>query len=328
MTVAISVILPAYNAARELPRALAPLLRLLQAGEVTEVIVVDDCSTDATLEIARQTGVKVLQTPRNAGPAAARNLGVTRATGAILWFVDADVVVHEDGPSHIRARLASADVVAVFGSYDDRPEARGWLSRYKNLVHRFHHQAAGPQVSTFWAGCGAVRTEAFHAAGGFDAEAYPVSSVEDIELGYRLARLGRIVVEPGFEATHLKDWRLLQVLRADIFRRALPWSRLILRREGLSDSLNIGRVERLRAAVALALVLALAAMIPRPDLWPLVVLLAGSALLLNLRLFGYLRRNGGVFFALSGLLYHQIYYVYSSVVFVWCMLERPLRVRT
>lgn len=321
----ISVVMPAYNMQASLAAALQPLVALLGAGGVTEVIVVDDCSTDRTADIAAAMGVRVVRLAENQGPAGARNVGAGLAQASVLWFVDADVVVHPDGAARIRHAFRETDVVAVFGSYDENPAAPGWLSRYKNLVHRFHHQRAAPDAATFWAGCGAVRAGVFAALGGFDAQTYPHPSIEDIELGYRLRRHGRIRVLPDLQGTHLKSWTLRDVLKVDILRRALPWSRLILRREGLSDTLNIGRAERARALLALALWLSLAMAVFLPGLVLMSGLLAGLAILANPGLFLYLRQRGGLLFALSGLLYHQVYYAYSVAVFLWCLAEVRLR---
>ena len=63
-------------------------------GEVAEIIVVDDGSTDASAAIAADAGVTVLESGGRLGPGGARNVGAAAAAGKILWFVDADVVVH------------------------------------------------------------------------------------------------------------------------------------------------------------------------------------------------------------------------------------------
>ena len=60
----ICVVVPAYNAAHLLPRVLAPLMDMLNAGEIEEVIVVDDCSPDNTAEVARDLGATVITTPQ------------------------------------------------------------------------------------------------------------------------------------------------------------------------------------------------------------------------------------------------------------------------
>jgi glycosyltransferase involved in cell wall biosynthesis len=86
----VSVIIPAFNAERHIAEALTSVQS--QTYRDWEAIVADDCSTDATVEFA--TGfdgrVRIAQSAKNAGPAAARNLGVCHATGELLALLDAD----------------------------------------------------------------------------------------------------------------------------------------------------------------------------------------------------------------------------------------------
>jgi cellulose synthase/poly-beta-1,6-N-acetylglucosamine synthase-like glycosyltransferase len=86
----VSVIIPAFNAAAHLAETLQSVCE--QTYDDWEVAVVDDASTDATIEIARQFGkkFKTVASPRNEGPAAARNLGIVQSTGELLAFLDAD----------------------------------------------------------------------------------------------------------------------------------------------------------------------------------------------------------------------------------------------
>ena len=318
----ISVVVPAYRAAHLLPDVLAPLLAMQRAGEVAEVLVVDDCSPDDTAEVARALGARVLVTPQNGGPGAARNLAATQAAGDILWLVDSDVIAKEEGAAIIRRAFAEPGVMAVFGSYDDAPAGTPWFSRYKNLMHRFYHQRAKREAQTFWAGCGAVDKALFLEIGGFDVETYAVPSIEDIELGYRIRRAGgRILLLRDLEAKHLKVWTVRNAMFTDIFRRALPWSRLMVSREGLADDLNTGWGERLKAGVALALLVQPVLLLAVPGLWPLTLLLALLALLLNWSFARYLAKNGGLALAIGGLLYHQVYYVYSAGAYVWSLFE-------
>jgi glycosyltransferase involved in cell wall biosynthesis len=83
----ISVVIPAYNAARFLAEAVASVRA--QTLPATEIIVVDDGSTDGTGPLAEQLGVKVLA-QKQAGAGAARNRGAEASTGDWLAFLDAD----------------------------------------------------------------------------------------------------------------------------------------------------------------------------------------------------------------------------------------------
>ena len=319
--VTISAIMPAFRAEALLPRVLTPLLAMRDRGELREVIVVDDCSPDRTAEVARGMGATVITTPQNGGPGMARNLAAAGAKGSVLWFVDSDVIADPRGAARVQAAFADPGVTAVFGSYDETPPG-GWFSRYKNLMHRYYHQTARRTAKTFWAGCGAVRADMFARVGGFDVDTYRVPSIEDIELGYRIHTAGGVIcVDPELLGKHLKVWTIRNAIFTDIFRRALPWSRLMIAREGLGDDLNTSRAERMRAVLAGVLILSLPVTALMPCLWGLPLALLVLAVLANLRLYKFFLHHLGALRATAAMLYHQIYYVYSAGAFAWCLFE-------
>jgi glycosyltransferase involved in cell wall biosynthesis len=319
---AISVIMPVFNAEHFLPMVLAPLLEMRGRGEVLEVIVVDDQSTDSSAALAAQIGARVVVSPERGGPGAARNIGSAQAKGEILWFVDSDVIAQPGGPALFQNAFDDPMVVAVFGSYDTLPPARNFASQYKNLSHHYYHQKGRREASTFWAGCGAVRKSAFLEAGGFDVARYTRPSIEDIELGYRLrAGGGRILLLHNLQATHLKRWTVGNVIFTDVVCRALPWARLMLGEIGLTDDLNVSRAERLRAALAGVFFLSILPVAIWPSLFWLPAALLLGAIAVNWDFFAFLRRHRNLGFALLALLFHQLYYVYGSAAFTWCWLE-------
>jgi glycosyltransferase involved in cell wall biosynthesis len=87
----ISVVVPSYNRANVVHEAVQSILA--QTYRVTDVIVVDDGSTDKTLEVLAQFGDRIRVISQvNAGPAAARNSGISLATGEYVAFLDSDDV--------------------------------------------------------------------------------------------------------------------------------------------------------------------------------------------------------------------------------------------
>jgi glycosyltransferase involved in cell wall biosynthesis len=129
----VSVVIPAYNAARYLAEALDSVLA--QTYEPIEVIVVDDGSTDETAEIARRYPVCLIEGP-NGGRSVARNRGIDAASGAFVAFCDADDVCV---PNRIEAQVAHLDahpeasiVSCLIETFVEPGMPRpGWLSNWR-----------------------------------------------------------------------------------------------------------------------------------------------------------------------------------------------------
>lgn len=120
MTLSVSVVIPTYNRARLVQRAVNNVLSECRADD--EIIVVDDGSTDDTAEILRGFGdhIRVIQTP-NGGAGRARNIGVLAARQPLVAFLDSD---DEWIPGRLdpRRRLMEArpDVLFCFSDFTER----------------------------------------------------------------------------------------------------------------------------------------------------------------------------------------------------------------
>ncbi len=332
--------------------AFAPCLAALRQARAacqdlaaTELIVVDDGSTDASPALARAAGARLLAMPAPGGhgPAAARNLGARAAGGDYVFFVDADVALHADALRRaLEAFLADPSLEACFGSYDDVPASPNFLSQYKNLLHHYVHQHAHGQASTFWTGCGAMRLSTFLALGGFDELTYQLPSIEDIDLGYRLRRRGgEILLLKDMQCCHLKRWTARSLLRSDLFERGIPWTVLLWRESrarGTSEpllatgdlvrlpdpalaqkpflmDLNLQTSNRVSVALTALLVVSLLALPIVPAVWPAPILAALLLLALNWRLYSFFARRRGWTFALLAIPWHWLYYFYNSLSF-------------
>jgi glycosyltransferase involved in cell wall biosynthesis len=321
----LSIVVPAFNSARDLRESLPALARSMSPAD--ELLVVDDASIDDTAAVAAALGARVLALGRRSGPSAARNHGAQHAAGSVLLFVDADVVVRPGVVARVRDTFEKEPTVAaVFGSYDATPRAPGLVSKYRNLLHHFVHQQGNPEASTFWAGLGAVRRGVFIEAGGFDVARFPEPAIEDIELGSRLRRAGhRIRLDRHLQGTHLKSWTLISMVRTDLMRRALPWGRLILERAAAAHDLNL-RADQRWSACLLAVALAAVAVAPfRPGLWGAVIVAIAAIVFLNRAFYALLRRQGGLLFAVRAIPLHLLYFLYSGLAFAYVSIEARVR---
>ncbi|MEB3350872.1 MAG: glycosyltransferase [Cyanobacteriota bacterium] len=297
-----------------LPAALAGL------GPEDEALVVFDGDPPPPPAWLSASRARLLRTPRRSGPGVARNQAALEARGDVLLFVDADVELHPTAIARIREHFArDPDLVSVFGSYDDDPVAPGRVSRFRNLLHHHTHSVNAGPAASFWAGCGAIRRDRFLALGGFDGLTYPRPSIEDIELGTRMAAAGdRVLLDPTILCRHHKRWTLVSMLRTDIRDRAIPWSRLILQQRSLPTSLNLDWSARFSGLASLVLVLALP-LLPVPGLGPVaaagLALALGALLLLNRSFYATLVRCDGPLSLLWSVPLHVLYYLSSSLVF-------------
>jgi Glycosyltransferases, probably involved in cell wall biogenesis len=282
--------------------------------------VVDDCSNDETASIANtlaDTVISTGQTPR--GPAFSRNRGAAVTRSENIAFVDSDVSVHRDA---LRLMLETLDgepgYDAVFGSYDDTPSDPSTVSQYRNLLHHYVHSENAGETATFWAGCGALRKDAFDRAGKFDEARYPRPQIEDIELGYRLRSVGaRILLDPLIQCTHHKRWKLHTMLETDMRDRAIPWVKLLLSTPGRGNSQNpsLGMREVTGSlSMLLALVFAVLAL-TRFTIAGIIGAIAcvATSLWVNRDLYLWFARMRGNLFAAEAVILHLMYQLVSAV---------------
>ncbi len=312
----VTVIVPVYNGGEKFRQCLLSLKA--SQPQPNEIIVVADGDTDGSGQMARELGMTVVSLPSPPqGPAKARNIGADAATGDILFFVDADVKIHENCVGILlRFFQENRDVAAVIGSYDETPFETNFLSQYKNLFHHYTHQRACSEASTFWGACGAIPRDIFLSMGGFD-ERFTRPSIEDIELGYRLRKKGYAIrLLKDLQVTHLKKWALRGLLRTDIFDRALPWTRLMVQEGRIRSDLNLKIADRISCACVFGLILTVPFAFTNGWAWVGLSFFLSLILILNRDLYAYFRQRRGGVFALKSMLFHWFYYFYSGLAFM------------
>ncbi len=231
---------------------LARCLASLRHGGVTDVVVVDNRSTDGSIALAQTLEVqsRLIRSPRNRGYGAGANIGARSTQRELLFICNPDLVTEPDAIERLTEALDARPDAAVAGpmlleadgsvyssgrTFPDLGDALGhgfvglfwhdnpWTRRYRLLGDDQHRARDADWVS----GAGfLVRREAFEAVGGFD-EAY-FMYVEDVDLCWRLHRAGwevlyepsaRVVHEQG-RSTSLRPYRMIAAHHRSILRFA------------------------------------------------------------------------------------------------------------
>jgi glycosyltransferase involved in cell wall biosynthesis len=191
----VSVIVPAYNAELYIGETLLSALR--QTYEPLEIIVVDDGSTDRTVEIvrgfmARDQRVKLVQ-QANSGVAAARNRGLREAQGSLIAPLDADDLWK---PTKIERQvacfLAAADNLALVYTWSHNIDEMGGIMRWKRNRPNVEGRAFHHLVEANFIGNGStplMRKDYVLEAGGYDPafRAQDAEGCEDWKLYLALA---------------------------------------------------------------------------------------------------------------------------------------------
>jgi glycosyltransferase involved in cell wall biosynthesis len=207
-TTAISIIIPALNEARIIGRCFESLAALDFPKNRFEVILVDNGSTDPTIEIARsfadrlnltvleRTGVRI---------SGLRNWGVKHASGATVAFLDADCLAPRSWLKDILT-LSSGDGLGVIGANYLLPEGSTWVGR---TWHVYQEAPKAGDVSHVPAGDLIMKRDDFLRVGGFDES---IQTNEDYELCERVRAAGmRVRAYPQLGVVHLGTAQSLKV---------------------------------------------------------------------------------------------------------------------
>ncbi len=188
-----SVIIPTYNRAHILKKALEAMASQSLDKELYEIIVIDDASTDETKAVVAgisantEARIEYIKLEKRSGASTARNRGILAAKGRICVFIDSDIVVnHSFLEAHLDAHTSFGEgkcivtgVVINTNNFDDPTSEPYKLSDFSN--------------ASFATGNASVDRESLISVGMFD-EDFREYGWEDLELGLRLRRSGLKVV--------------------------------------------------------------------------------------------------------------------------------------
>jgi cellulose synthase/poly-beta-1,6-N-acetylglucosamine synthase-like glycosyltransferase len=187
-----SVIIPTFNRRELLRRTVESVIS--QVGTEFEIIVIDDGSTDGTLEMLRTSAPRVRTlTQTNRGPGAARNLGMQNASGDYIAFLDSDDLWFSWTLNTYRAVIQQCGRPAFIAGrpfrFSDESQLSAAREEELKLESFADYFASGDQWRWWGASSFVIRRDALQTVGGFT---FDLNNGEDADLAMRLG------TSPGF----------------------------------------------------------------------------------------------------------------------------------
>lgn len=191
----VTVILPAHNEELYIKESLSSLINQDYPKSKYEIIVVDNNSTDATVDIAKDLDIRVIHEPN--GPVGkVRNTGAKQAKGKLLLFLDSDCIAPKNWISYASNSISSDSKLVLGGGYELRENPKA-LEKYWLL----DGEEGASLPKDLLGGCIAISKAAFSQVGGFDET---VTSGEDSKLSETLRQQGfNIVIDRRMSVVHL-----------------------------------------------------------------------------------------------------------------------------
>ncbi len=242
----ISVVIPNYNKSDTIGKCLEAAFA--SAYKNFEVIVVDDCSQDNSVDIIRQYPCKLICLEKRSGSSVARNRGAADSRGDIIFFTDADCLLQKDTLSLINIAFSRAgNDVVIGGTYTKLPYDTNFFSLFQSLFVHYSETKNFEKPDYIAAHAMIMSTGTFKKSGGFPEDFLPI--IEDVEFSHRLNRSGRrLIVDPDIQVQHIFGFSFIKSLK-NAFRKTKYWCIYALKNRGLLTDSGSASTE-LKANVA------------------------------------------------------------------------------
>lgn len=194
MSSAISFIIPILNGEKYVTSCLNSIT--CQMEPLDEIIIIDNGSTDKTLELVKVFNITELLISDKSTIAALRNLGAAQANGNVFAFIDIDCIICNNWRHAVEKVLCDSSIAAT-GSLYDLPENPSWIEK----AWWSSKPAKAEKARYMVGGNFIIRKEIFQELHGFDPT---LITDEDSDFGVRLNKQGYTIIDdPQISAVHL-----------------------------------------------------------------------------------------------------------------------------
>jgi glycosyltransferase involved in cell wall biosynthesis len=228
----ISVVIPNYNGITTIGKCLDSVFS--SGYDNFEVIVVDDCSTDNSIEIIKKFPCKIIRSDKNSGASSSRNTGACNSSGDILFFTDADCILQKGTLSSVDKAFSGDDSKIIGGTYTKVPYDDRFFSAFQSIFINYSEtkKKAPDYVATH---AMVIDRNVFQKSGGFAEDFLPI--LEDVEFSHRLRRSGyKLAMNPDILVQHIFNFTFKKSL-LNALRKTTYWTVYSLKnKDWLKDS--------------------------------------------------------------------------------------------
>ncbi|VAX33948.1 Glycosyl transferase, family 2 [hydrothermal vent metagenome] len=304
----ISIIIPNYNGESTIGKCLEAAFS--SGYDNFEVIVVDDCSADNSIEIIKRFPCKLVALKERSGASKARNAGARNSKGKLLFFIDADCVVKEDALSVASAAYATngPDVV-VGGTYTPMSYDNRFFSIFQSVFINYSETKNLKNPDYIATHAMAIDAETFRKSGGFPEAFMPI--IEDVEYSHRIRREGyKLIMNPDLLVQHIFNYSFSRSMK-NAFKKSKFWTIYSINNKDLLVDSGTASVELkvnvlsffLNIVFLLLWIFTLNSLL----LYPVPLIFAVN-LFVNRRLIRAFYKTKGLFFAFPATLYYTLLY--------------------
>jgi len=304
----ISIIIPNYNGESTIGKCLEAAF---SAGyDNFEVIVVDDCSDDNSIEVIKRFPCKLVALKERSGASKARNTGALNSNGKLLFFIDADCIVKEDALSIAAAAYAeNGPDVVVGGTYTPMPYDDRFFSIFQSVFVNYSETKNIENPDYIATHAMAIDAATFRKSGGFPESFMPI--IEDVEYSHRIRRAGyKLIMNPQLLVQHIFNYSFWRSMK-NAFKKSKYWTIYSLNNKDLLADSGTASVELKVNVLSFFLgflFLLLWLFVQNSLLLYPVPLIFAANIFINRRLIRAFYKTKGVLFAFLATLYYTLLY--------------------
>ncbi len=210
----ISIVIPNYNSSKTIGECLEAATNIDYNNY--EVIVVDDASTDNSVDIIKKFRCKLIKLNKNQGAAGARNMGARNAKGTIIMFTDSDIIIPRNALNEAIKFMKNTNSEIFFCSFKPKIRYKNFFSIYKHLYLCYYYEKQGSTMHTIDTSFAFIKKSIFDKFKGFNTN---IRISEDVDLGVRLTGKGyKIHHSKNIQMEHLKKYTFTQFIKTDLIR--------------------------------------------------------------------------------------------------------------